>query len=158
MRSIWLAFPDDTERAIVSALHASRSARNSPRFLSSMTGSRLNFRLEARAVGSGARAASFSTAHNEVHTPLFMPAWRADEPAPLDVVQPLTAEDGPVPQVRALAEVEKEHILTVLSMVGGNRSLAAKLLDAGFKKVTVLDEGLGAWSQKNYPVRRGEKP
>ncbi|HTF89600.1 MAG TPA: tRNA guanosine(34) transglycosylase Tgt [Planctomycetota bacterium] len=38
-----------------------------------MTGSRLNFRLEARAAGSGARAASFSTAHNEVHTPLFMP-------------------------------------------------------------------------------------
>ncbi|MEI9935959.1 MAG: c-type cytochrome [Pseudomonadota bacterium] len=37
-------------------------------------------------------------------------------------------------------------------------TLAAKLLEAGFKKVTVLDEGLGAWSAKKYPVSSGEKP
>jgi len=37
-------------------------------------------------------------------------------------------------------------------------TLAAKLLQAGFKKVTVLDEGLGAWVQKKYPVSSGEKP
>lgn len=37
-------------------------------------------------------------------------------------------------------------------------TLAAKLLQAGFKKVTVLDEGLGAWNQKKYPVSSGEKP
>jgi cytochrome c oxidase cbb3-type subunit 3 len=37
-------------------------------------------------------------------------------------------------------------------------SLAAKLLAAGFKKVTVLDEGLGAWAGKKYPVSSGEKP
>jgi len=36
--------------------------------------------------------------------------------------------------------------------------LAARLLEAGFKKVTVLDEGLGAWTQKKYPVSSGEKP
>ncbi len=38
-----------------------------------MTPSRLNFRLEATAAGSRARAASFTTLHNEVQTPLFMP-------------------------------------------------------------------------------------
>ena len=37
-------------------------------------------------------------------------------------------------------------------------SLAAKLLEAGFKKVTVLDEGLGAWAAKKYPLSSGEKP
>ena len=36
-------------------------------------------------------------------------------------------------------------------------SLAAKLLDAGFKKVTVLDEGLGAWAKK-YAVSSGAQP
>jgi cytochrome c oxidase cbb3-type subunit 3 len=36
--------------------------------------------------------------------------------------------------------------------------LAARLMQAGFKKVTVLDEGLGAWTQKKYPVSSGEKP
>ena len=38
-----------------------------------MTASRLNFRLEAQATGSRARAATFHTLHNEVQTPLFMP-------------------------------------------------------------------------------------
>ncbi|MES2705899.1 MAG: tRNA guanosine(34) transglycosylase Tgt [Verrucomicrobiota bacterium] len=38
-----------------------------------MTPSRLNFKLEAQATGSRARAAVFRTLHNEVRTPLFMP-------------------------------------------------------------------------------------
>lgn len=38
-----------------------------------MTPSRLNFRVEAEAAGSRARAAAFRTLHNEVLTPLFMP-------------------------------------------------------------------------------------
>ena len=38
-----------------------------------MSSSRLNFRLEARATDSRARAATFRTLHNEVQTPLFMP-------------------------------------------------------------------------------------
>ncbi|MDQ3199957.1 MAG: tRNA guanosine(34) transglycosylase Tgt [Verrucomicrobiota bacterium] len=38
-----------------------------------MTPSRLDFRLEAEAAGSRARAATFRTLHNEVQTPLFMP-------------------------------------------------------------------------------------
>ncbi|MEO5717291.1 MAG: tRNA guanosine(34) transglycosylase Tgt, partial [Chthoniobacterales bacterium] len=38
-----------------------------------MTPSRLNFRLEAEAADSRARAATFRTLHNEVQTPLFMP-------------------------------------------------------------------------------------
>lgn len=38
-----------------------------------MTPSRLNFRLEAQAAGSRARAGTFRTLHNEVRTPLFMP-------------------------------------------------------------------------------------
>jgi len=37
-------------------------------------------------------------------------------------------------------------------------TLAAKLLAAGFKKVTVLDEGLGAWRMKKYGTHTGEKP
>jgi cytochrome c oxidase cbb3-type subunit 3/ubiquinol-cytochrome c reductase cytochrome c subunit len=36
--------------------------------------------------------------------------------------------------------------------------LARKLLDAGFTKVTVLDERLGDWQQKGHPVRSGESP
>ncbi len=38
-----------------------------------MSRGRLNFRVEAQATGSHARAATFHTAHNEVRTPLFMP-------------------------------------------------------------------------------------
>ncbi len=37
-------------------------------------------------------------------------------------------------------------------------TLAAKLMAAGFKKVTVLDEGLGAWTNKKYGVKAGDKP
>ncbi|HEX3853502.1 MAG TPA: c-type cytochrome [Polyangiaceae bacterium] len=36
--------------------------------------------------------------------------------------------------------------------------LAAKLQQAGFKKVTVLDEGLGAWTMQKYATSSGEKP
>jgi cytochrome c oxidase cbb3-type subunit 3 len=39
-----------------------------------------------------------------------------------------------------------------------SRSLASKLVQAGFKKVTVLDEGLGAWTAKNYAVKNGQDP
>jgi len=38
-----------------------------------MNHGRLNFRVEAQATGSRARAATFHTAHSEVRTPLFMP-------------------------------------------------------------------------------------
>lgn len=38
-----------------------------------MSNGRLNFKLEAVATGSRARAATFKTLHNEVKTPLFMP-------------------------------------------------------------------------------------
>lgn len=37
-------------------------------------------------------------------------------------------------------------------------TLATKLVDKGFKRVTVLDEGLGVWKRKNFPVATGEKP
>ena len=36
--------------------------------------------------------------------------------------------------------------------------LAQKLLDAGFKTVTVLDEGLIVWKQRGYAVRAGRAP
>lgn len=36
--------------------------------------------------------------------------------------------------------------------------LARKLTAKGFTKVTVLDEGLGVWKNKKYPVRNGDKP
>lgn len=36
--------------------------------------------------------------------------------------------------------------------------LAGKLLAAGFKKVTVLDEGLNYWRTKKYGTHTGEKP
>src|ERR1700722_11154095 len=38
-----------------------------------MNSSRLNFRVDAEATGSKARAATFHTLHDEVKTPLFMP-------------------------------------------------------------------------------------
>jgi cytochrome c oxidase cbb3-type subunit 3/ubiquinol-cytochrome c reductase cytochrome c subunit len=37
-------------------------------------------------------------------------------------------------------------------------ALAEKLVTAGFKQVTVLDEGLGDWMAKGYPTRTGDKP
>jgi cytochrome c oxidase cbb3-type subunit III len=37
-------------------------------------------------------------------------------------------------------------------------TLAQKLTDAGFKKVTILDEGLGVWRSRKYPLSTGEKP
>jgi rhodanese-related sulfurtransferase len=33
-----------------------------------------------------------------------------------------------------------------------SKTLAQKLLDAGFSKVTVLDEGIGSWKAKGHPV------
>src|SRR5262249_515424 len=36
--------------------------------------------------------------------------------------------------------------------------LARRLMEAGFTKVTVLDEGLGVWKQRHYPTRSGDKP
>jgi len=36
--------------------------------------------------------------------------------------------------------------------------LAHRLVEAGFKKVTVLDEGLGVWHSRGYPVRSGMDP
>lgn len=36
--------------------------------------------------------------------------------------------------------------------------LAQKLVDKGFKKVTVLDEGLGVWKFKKYPTNTGWDP
>ena len=36
--------------------------------------------------------------------------------------------------------------------------LAQKLVDKGFKKVTVLDEGLGVWKFKKYPTHTGWDP
>jgi cytochrome c oxidase cbb3-type subunit 3/ubiquinol-cytochrome c reductase cytochrome c subunit len=37
-------------------------------------------------------------------------------------------------------------------------ALAQKLLDKGFKKVTVLEEGLGTWKMKKYGTRTGPQP
>jgi cytochrome c oxidase cbb3-type subunit III len=36
--------------------------------------------------------------------------------------------------------------------------LAQKLSSAGFKKVTVLDEGLNVWKSRHYPTSKGELP
>ena len=39
-----------------------------------------------------------------------------------------------------------------------SQALAQKLIDHGFHEVTVLDEGLGFWKMKGYPVRSGGTP
>jgi queuine tRNA-ribosyltransferase len=52
---------------------------------------RLNFRVEARAAGSRARAATFRTLHNEVRTPLFMPVGTQ---ATVKAQLPQTLEDS----------------------------------------------------------------
>src|SRR5271154_1954511 len=52
---------------------------------------RLNFRVEARAAGSRARAATFRTLHNEVLTPLFMPVGTQ---ATVKAQLPQTLEDS----------------------------------------------------------------
>lgn len=53
--------------------------------------SRLQFRIEARATGSGARAGKFRTLHNEVLTPLFMPVGTQ---ATVKAQLPQTLEDS----------------------------------------------------------------
>src|SRR5208337_1967705 len=57
-------------RESVRACGARRSSGSASRV---MTQSRLDFRLEATASGSRARAARFTTLHNDVLTPTFMP-------------------------------------------------------------------------------------
>lgn len=52
---------------------------------------RLNFRVEARAAGSRARAAAFRTLHNDVLTPLFMPVGTQ---ATVKAQLPQTLEDS----------------------------------------------------------------
>ena len=37
-------------------------------------------------------------------------------------------------------------------------ALAEKLLNAGFRKVTVLDEGLPMWVERGYPLQPGTQP
>ena len=39
-----------------------------------------------------------------------------------------------------------------------SKTLAQKLANAGFTKVTVLDEGLGVWKSRKYPTRSGPDP
>lgn len=39
-----------------------------------------------------------------------------------------------------------------------SKTLAQKLLDEGFTKVTVLDEGIGAWKSKGHPVASAPPP
>lgn len=39
-----------------------------------------------------------------------------------------------------------------------SRTLATKLMEKGFSKVTVLDEGLRVWKSKGYPTRTGMEP
>lgn len=39
-----------------------------------------------------------------------------------------------------------------------SQTLAQKLLDAGFPKVTVLDEGIGSWKAKGHPVESSNPP
>jgi cytochrome c oxidase cbb3-type subunit III len=39
-----------------------------------------------------------------------------------------------------------------------SRTLAQKLRDAGFQKVTILDEGLGYWRKQGYPTGEGREP
>jgi queuine tRNA-ribosyltransferase len=56
-----------------------------------MNGSRLNFRLEATAAGSRARASTFRTLHNEVRAPLFMPVGTQ---ATVKAQLPQTLEDA----------------------------------------------------------------
>ncbi len=56
-----------------------------------MKPSRLNFRLDGVASGSGARAATFQTLHNEVQTPLFMPVGTQ---ATVKAQLPQTLEDS----------------------------------------------------------------
>jgi cytochrome c oxidase cbb3-type subunit 3/ubiquinol-cytochrome c reductase cytochrome c subunit len=39
-----------------------------------------------------------------------------------------------------------------------SRALAKALMDAGFPKVTVLDEGLGVWKSRNFATNAGATP
>src|SRR3954463_1495388 len=56
-----------------------------------MNGSRLNFRLEATAPGSRARASTFRTLHSEIRAPLFMPVGTQ---ATVKAQLPQTLEDA----------------------------------------------------------------
>lgn len=74
--------------ATVRAAGAASSDARLPPF---MTSCRLNFRLEAQARGSRARAATFRTLHGEIQTPLFMPVGTQ---ATVKAQLPQTLEDA----------------------------------------------------------------
>ena len=98
-----------------------------------MTPSRLNFRLDAQATGSRARAATFRTLHNEVQTPLFMPVGTQ-----ATVKAQLTADA----RRRRLADSAREHLSSAAA--AGRGSFPAHRRHPRFHELEALRaDGLG---------------
>ena len=113
----------------------------------------------------GFKATPATTPMNIIHEQLQRGARMAllDARAPSDYINQHIAGAVSVPfydPAPYLAQLPKNSWLVCYCACPHAESgqLAAALLAAGFKKVTVLDEGLGAWAGKKYPLSSGEKP
>ena len=113
----------------------------------------------------GFKATPATTPVEVVHTELQRGARMAllDARAPSDYMQEHIAGAVSVPfydPSEYLAKLPKNSWIVCYCACPHAESgtLAGKLIAAGFKKVTVLDEGLGVWRGKKYPTHTGEKP
>lgn len=66
----------------------------------------------------------------------------------------LPSEAGP--EHKLLAKAKESPLVLVCSAGMVSPGIAAKLVKAGFKQVSVLDGGLGAWTAAGLPLAKGK--
>ncbi len=60
------------------------------------------------------------------------------------------------PDSKLLAKAKESPVVLVCAMGNSASTAAEKLVKAGFKKVYVLDGGIGAWQGASLPLARGK--
>lgn len=60
------------------------------------------------------------------------------------------------PESKLLAKAKESPVVLVCAMGNSASTAAEKLVKAGFKKVYVLDGGIGAWQGASLPLARGK--
>lgn len=60
------------------------------------------------------------------------------------------------PESKLLAKAKESPVVLVCAMGNSAATAAGKLVKAGFKKVYVLDGGIGAWQGASLPLARGK--
>ena len=60
------------------------------------------------------------------------------------------------PESKLLAKAKESPVVLVCALGNSAATAAGKLVKAGFKKVYVLDGGIGAWQGASLPLARGK--